>query len=370
MPTNSDPASSWLIDRLVAGGEGFLRTEDGRACFVPGALPGDRVRPLEIERRKRMVRVLDFDLAEPSPDRVEPPCPIADRCGGCDWMSLSRPAQLRAKGSILQECLRRQGGVEVEVGPAKTAGPDLGYRHRVRLQRRGDVVGFYARGTRDLVPVTSCAVAHPDINAALAHLPAEGPSELRVGVDGAGVDTVQRLELPGAWIDVPPGAFSQVNPHVNAALVQALLDGVGDARTAFDLHCGAGNFALPLAAAGLSVRGCDVGQEGVDAAMRSAAAQGLDVDLIVAPAAVALKRWLEAPDLVVLDPPRTGCRELIAPLLALQPARIAMISCDPATCGRDVGALRAGGYTLDSAEAWDMFPHTHHVEALVWLSRA
>lgn len=368
MQPNPDPSSPWLVERAVAGGDGFLRAADGLACFVPGALPGDRIRPLELERRKRMVRVTEFHLAEPSPNRVEPPCPIAARCGGCDWMGLSREAQLRWKGDILQECLRRQGGVEVDVGPARSAGPDLGYRHRVRLQRSGDVVGFFARGTRDVVPVGSCAVAHPAINAALADLPPGGAVELRVGLGGASVDASQRLELPGAWIVVPPGAFSQVNPHVNAALVQAVLDGVGDASSAFDLHCGAGNFALPLAAAGLSVRGCDVGEEGVEAARASARAQGLDVDLLVAPAEEALARWLEVPDLVVLDPPRAGCRELVAPLLARRPPRIAMISCDPATCARDVGALVAGGYRVDAAQAWDMFPHTHHVEALVWLS--
>ncbi len=368
MPPASDPGPTWLIERVVAGGDGFLRNDDGIACFVPGGLPGDRIRPRTTDRRKRLVRVSSFELLTPSPDRVEPACPVADRCGGCDWMALERSAQLRWKGRILEECLRRQGGVDVDVGPARSAGPTLGYRHRVRFQRRDGRIGFFARRSRDLVAVASCAVAHPAINAALDDLDGHGAVELRVGPDGAGADARQRLELPGAWIDVPPGSFSQVNPHVNRALVQAVLDGVGAATSAFDLHCGAGNFALPLAAAGLRVRACDIGGPGVRAMGESAAAQGLSVDGFEGPAIDALRRWTDRPDLVLLDPPRAGCRKLIGPLLALRPPRIALVSCDPATCARDVGALVEGGYRVDSAQAWDMFPQTHHVEALVWLS--
>ncbi len=278
-------------------------------------------------------------------------------------MGLSRAEQRRWKGLVLQECLRRQGKIEVEVGPAKVAGPDLGYRHRVRFQRAGDRVGFFARGTRQLVEIDACAVAHPAINAAIA----ETGGELRVRDGHAGVGLTQRLELPGAWIDVPPRAFSQVNPHVNRALVEAVLEGANGCRSAFDLHCGAGNFALPLAAAGLAVRGCDVGTDGVRAARASAEKQDLDVDFFDGTAEEAMERWTDRPDLVVLDPPRAGCRELVAPLLQLRPTSIAYVSCDPATCARDVGQLVQGGYILRSAEAWDMFPHTPHVEALVWL---
>jgi tRNA/tmRNA/rRNA uracil-C5-methylase (TrmA/RlmC/RlmD family) len=353
------------VDRLVAGGDGFLRMRDGRACFVPGGLPGDRIRPTRQTDRKGMVRVTSFELLTPSEHRVEPPCAVAGRCGGCDWMGLERSEQLVWKGRVLQECLQRQGRVEVDVGPARSAGPALGYRHRVRLQSAGGQLGFFARGSRDLVPIDRCEVAHPSINDALAA--GCDAVELRVGVDGAGPDVVQRIDLPGAWIDVPPRAFSQINPHVNRALVQRVLDGVGDAKTAFDLHCGAGNFALPLAAAGLAVRGCDVAGPAIQAARRSARAQGLDVELFGGSALDALARWTDRPDLVVLDPPRAGCREIIAPLLERMPTHIAMISCDPATCARDVGALVRGGYVVRSAEAWDMFPQTHHVEALVWL---
>lgn len=368
MPSSSDPAPTAVVERLVAGGDGFLRLADGRAAFVPGGLPGDTIRPLTTQGRKRMVRVTSFDLVEPSPDRVEPACPVVDRCGGCDWMALSREAQLRWKGAVLQECLRRQGRVEVEVGPAHQAGPAWGYRHRARFQRVRGRTGFFARGSNTLVPIRACPVVHDAINAALPQHTGHGAVELRLGPDGVGVDAPQRFDLPGAWIQVPPGAFSQVNPHVNAALVQAVLDGRGAATSAFDLHCGAGNFALPLAAAGLTVHGCDTTAAGIAAARESAAAQGLAATFLHAPAALALTRWTERPDLVVLDPPRAGCAELVDPLLSLRPPRIAMVSCDPATCARDVGRLVEGGYTVESAQAWDMFPQTHHVEALVWLT--
>ena len=388
-PEDPDPVSDepWTIDRLVAGGDGFLRAPDGRAAFVPGAFPGDSIRPAAIASKKRHLRVLRFELVEPSPDRVERPCAVAG-CGGCAWMGLNRPAQLRAKGAVLLECLRRLGGfVGLESVPMHEAGPDLGYRSRVRLHRAGGQLGFHASGSRRIVPVDRCAVACEPINEVLAGLDRGGAPaevELRASPDGVQVlvdgrlcagPASQRIDVPGAWLEVPAGAFSQVNPHVNRALVAAVVEGARTrgVRAVADLHCGAGNFALALAAAGLSVRGCDVAAAGVQAAQRSAVSQDLDAAFAVSSAAAFAVSSAAAghrAELVLLDPPRTGDREAAEALAADPPQHLAYVSCDPATLARDLRTLVDGGMVLDDVQGWDMFPHTPHVEALAWLRRA
>ena len=75
-------------------------------------------------------------------------------------------------------------------------------------------------------------------------------------------------------------------------------------------------------------------------------------------------------DLLVMDPPRTGIRDVLHEVAGLGAPHVAVVSCDPVTLARDLKGLRKAGYALASVTGFDMFPHTHHLEALAWLSRA
>jgi 23S rRNA (uracil1939-C5)-methyltransferase len=411
------------VERLIPGGDGFARAADGRAVFVSGGLPGDLVHAHRIEERRRHLRLLDWELVEPGEDRTDaPPCAEADRCGGCDWMHLDRPAQLRWKGALLQDALRRVGGIDVEVGGATAAGDDLGYRTRLRLHVDGrGRIGLFARRSRDLVAIPGCPVAAPGIDEALATLRRLSAGseralaqvdaiELRAAPQGAPVIAVvgsrgrpsralttlaerwaealpvvldgrpmgppagQSWPLPGGVeLRVPATCFVQVNPAVNRALVEAVLDFAGErgARSFVDLYCGSGNFSLPLLAAGLEGVGIEGSPEACAAARQAADEAGHSGRFVAGPAGPTLARLgpgLGPIDLVVLDPPRAGAKEALDPLLALAPASVAYVSCDPATLARDLRVLCAAGYALAGVRAFDMFPWTHHVEALALLT--
>ncbi|MBM4361987.1 MAG: class I SAM-dependent RNA methyltransferase, partial [Deltaproteobacteria bacterium] len=109
MPVATAERGPLTVEQLVAGGEGLARLTDGRVAFVPGALPGDRIEPLEIEARRGNLRVPRFRLLEAGAERVAPACPEASRCGGCDWIALAPEAQLREKAQILAGLLERAG---------------------------------------------------------------------------------------------------------------------------------------------------------------------------------------------------------------------------------------------------------------------
>lgn len=414
----------WKIQRLVPGGDGMARLEDGRIAFAAGTFPGDRIRVHTLKKQKSFVRAERWELLEASADRVEPPCRIADRCGGCDWMRLSRPAQLAGKSAILGDALGRIGRFrDLSEVPVIEAGKDLGYRTRLRLHVDASArVGLYAKKTHSVVALETCPVSHRDIDHAIdvlqrlaekhrqgmiafreieVRVAPGGPSvalwmiphenhrehseallrELRkhfpvsVAGDTGGVAD-QRWPLPDdIELFAPPGAFTQVNWSVNLALVQAVLDGARErsAKSFLDLFCGAGNFALPLLKAGLEGLGVDRVGAGIRAARRAAAHFGLNEHAFVdADVTEELDRLVTAEqrfDLVVLDPPRSGAREIAARLAALAPRHLAMCSCDPPTFARDLRALVDVGFTLESVTGFDMFPHTHHVEALAWLKR-
>jgi 23S rRNA (uracil1939-C5)-methyltransferase len=416
----STPEDHWLVDKMVPGGDGMARLADGRIGFATGAFAGDRIRVEEQTSHKSWVRADAWSVSSRSPDRVEPPCPVADRCGGCEWMGLGRTAQVRHKASLVKQALERTGKLRDLPEPLVVvqAGPDLGYRNRLRLHVDADGrIGLFARGSHELVPIPGCPVSEPAIDRTLAELRALGagePSvfarwreiELRVAplgppvsvwllprderpaterelallralaerfqvVEAGGTGEDQRWPLPeGVELRVPPGGFVQVNWEVNVALVEAVVAGARQRRIRrfIELYAGAGNFTLPLLRAGLEGIAVEHAGASIRAARRAARAADLSDDAFVAadgPRELERRRSF-APDLVLLDPPRTGAREAVPALLELRPPWVAFCACDPVTLARDVRAL-SEAYALDSVTAFDMFPHTHHVETLLWL---
>jgi 23S rRNA (uracil1939-C5)-methyltransferase len=415
-----------VIEKLIPDGKSMGRLDDGRVVILPAAVPGDRVVALDVTERKGLVTAGGFEVLEPSSLRIEPSCPVARECGGCDWMMLSIGEQRRHKLSVLQDALVRIGKIN-EPRPLSTvvAGKRAeGYRGRVRLQVQDGHIGFFSRRSHHLVEPERCAVITDELNEALTTLrqmvkaQAESLSdvayvELRqdtaggvavyfahktssVGVaepslfaelrhhfavgtsrsePGLGV-AYQRFHVTDeTYLLSPPGGFTQVNWEVNRAFVARVVEGAVErgARHFADLYAGCGNFALPLLARGLSGVAVEAVPAAIIAAQVAAREQGLDAEAFVCADAVAHARRLKERsrpfDLVIVDPPRAGVKEGIGAVASLCTGWMAMCSCNPATLARDLRALVAHGLTIQSIEAFDMFPQTHHVETLVWLHR-
>lgn len=168
----TDPVGQTLtVERCVPGGDGLARCEDGRIVFVPGAFAGDVVRLQATTIHSGFVRATQWETRTPSPERRAAPCPIAARCGGCDWMSLEDAAQGNAKLELLQDALIRVGQIDPLPPLRLTRSAPLGYRSRLRLHVSPEGgLGLLAKGTHQLVDVASCAVASDGLNTALTTL--------------------------------------------------------------------------------------------------------------------------------------------------------------------------------------------------------
>jgi 23S rRNA (uracil1939-C5)-methyltransferase len=171
-----------------------------------------------------------------------------------------------------------------------------------------------------------------------------------------------------------PTDFVQVNAAINAELVATAvrLAAIEPGDRVLDLYCGLGNFSLPLARHAAELLGVE-GEAGLIArAVRNAGSNGVGNARFVT-ADLGQSDWSfyrEPWDVVVLDPPRTGAEVPIAELIRAMPRRIVYVSCHPATLARDAHVLVAErGYTLRTAGVFDMFPHTHHIEALAVFER-
>ncbi|HEX5419913.1 MAG TPA: 23S rRNA (uracil(1939)-C(5))-methyltransferase RlmD, partial [Gammaproteobacteria bacterium] len=170
-----------------------------------------------------------------------------------------------------------------------------------------------------------------------------------------------------------PTDFIQINAAVNAQMVAAAVElaEVRPSDRVLDLYCGLGNFSLPFARSGAEVLGVEGEAALVARAVRNAAANGIEnarfaaADLAEAGWGFYREHW----DLVVLDPPRTGAAAAAAEIARLRPRRIVYVSCHPATLARDAKTLISAGFRLRAARVLDMFPHTHHIEAMALFER-
>jgi len=402
---------------------------DGKVIFVPYTVTGDEV-SVEIVEDKKSYSVGGLkEILIPSPWRINPPCPYFGDCGGCQWQHIDPSVHEVLKKEILKESLQRLAGLK-EIPPL-SAVPSLqpyGYRIRIQLKAEGNKIGFFGEGSHRVVEIDRCPIAHPIINAILQHirkvqLPYSGMEGFEINVspeEGKGI-LIFHLNLSGQrgkiplkellqsipllkgvavvrkkrWIylgdpilnisttlkrlgrervfrlRVSPGSFFQVNLEQNLELIQTVLDfgELKGSERVLDLYAGIGNFTLPLATEAKWTIGIDESKKAVADAHFNAGGNGIqNCQFISGSVEEMLKGVGEALDIVVLDPPRRGCKEVSEQIARLNPKRIVYVACEPTTFSRDIRVFANGGYTLQKLCLIDMFPQTYHMEVVALLT--
>ena len=394
------------VERLVAGGVGLSRREDGRVVLVDGGLPGEQLEVSVIERRGsehgRILKVLS-----PSPGRIDPECPhVIEGCGGCDLAHLQHDAQLDAKVEIVTDSLRRLGRwKEANVRIGASLDP-WGFRTTLRAAVVGGRAGLRMSASHDVLSLSSCAVAHPLLEElvvdgdfgtatevtlrvgtatgeriAVVTPSATGvrlPSDvLVIGVDElkAGRRAWIHEEVAGRLWRISAESFFQTRPDGAEALVNVvaemtddiLNDGSHNDPTLVDAYCGVGLFAGTLLSGRDGWRG--VAAERGRSSVADAKVNLADLDVRVVGTSIERFRVPSA-SLVIADPSRAGLgRKAVKVLAGAEAERFVLVSCDPAAAGRDVALLAAEGYVPVESVVVDMFPHTHHVEVVTRLDR-
>ncbi len=416
------------IEKPIYGGA-FLARVEGKAVFVPLTLPGEQARVRIAEDKGGYATAEAEEIVTTAPERIAPACPHFGACGGCHYQHAEYAAQLRFKQAILRETLERGGVHAPEEMTVLSANP-WAYRNRIRVAFDGEgKPGYRGRRSHAVIPIVECPIAAPLLVRAgqaaakvlrpssLVQRPTEislfcdaAESALFVSVFTAGAtegsfqDFARELgkripELRGAELMTggrpghPPrtvaqwgatsltyraaefdyrvdhGAFFQVNRW----LVDALVERVAARRSgalAWDLFAGVGLFARRLAEGFAHV----VAVESLPAAAaalernlsgtRASAVKASTLDFLRS------ARAGERPELIVVDPPRTGLGADACKLLGefAAPALV-YVSCDPATLARDLRALLGAGYVIESLALADLFPQTFHIETVAELRR-
>jgi 23S rRNA (uracil1939-C5)-methyltransferase len=400
----------------------------GKAVFVPFVLAGEKIEASLTEEKPGFARAKVETILEPSPHRVSPPCPHFTRCGGCHYQHASYEHQLEIKKEILRENLRRIAKLELPCEIQLHPSPPWNYRNRSRLQVRTQpnfAAGYFKFASHELLPVEECPISSPLINRGIAAL-------WRSGRAGKAVEGVREIEFFAnadntrilleflcapearraavrAWAEelcasmpeiagvaafrepqkgvqeplvtvgaseltyqtktaayrVSAGAFFQTNRFLTDELVQIVTAG-RSGELALDLYAGVGLFSTALA--------CNF-RHIVSVESSQTAASDLQYNLPVNGKAVqsTADQYLPKapkPDLIIVDPPRSGLGDSVAEALAnLAAPRLTYVSCDPATLARDLVPLQAAGYRAEKAHLVDLFPQTYHLETVLHLVR-
>ncbi|GGF13732.1 class I SAM-dependent RNA methyltransferase [Subtercola lobariae] len=409
------------VTNVAHGGVGVARL-DGRVVFVADAIPGETVLArISADDHASFWRAETTSVIDPSPHRRPHVWQSAAlerdpdaRAGGAEFGHIDLPWQRELKRQVIVDSLQRfakltdHTALDVVVEPV--AGDDaangLGWRSRVSLHVDSDgIVGPYAARSHRVVAVPDLPLATPAVEYAsplderlfgaesvdvisdgrrgarvVVHAPAAGERTPPAGKPPVGKPIVERvgerefrLDELGFW-QVHHRAAATLTGAVQRQLIEQLFD--ADAPN-LDLYGGVG---LLTAAVGDRF-GAGTRIESVESDARATENAGFNLrDFAKATAVTArvdrylgqMLRTMTSADRgrferasVVIDPPRSGAgKQVVKSLLELRPAQLVYVACDPVAFARDLGQLDAGGYELRSLTAFDLFPHTHHVEAV------
>lgn len=420
------PSREYLIDSLSHDGRGVSRAK-GKVCFIAGALPGESVKAHITQQKSSHDQAVAVSISNPSAQRVIPPCPHIDSCGGCQLQHLSHEGQLAYKQASVIDLVKRLAKMEPQRILPPIASQPYHYRRRARLSvytpnKGRPVVGFREANGHKIVAIDHCMVLAP----ALADLPKAcqdlvarftnpkiiGHIELALVEQPTGTVPLVHLrttEYPTAedftwmaqWrehqgcrmsieygdkgyetlqssdqvISLADGAlkmhyrggdFMQANAAVNEAIVRQVVNWMSEVDgEILDAFCGLGNFSLALAKAGHSVTGVEADLAMVERAEANASMAGLQASFLCRDLFGDNKQLARRQfAAAVLDPPRDGSHALLGELVKKKIGRLVYVSCNPATMARDAALLQSAGYQLAELGIADMFPQTGHIEAL------
>lgn len=403
------------VDRFTYGGEVLGRLPDGRAVFVPFALPGEVVRVSLLEEKARYARAQLLEVLEPSGQRTTPRCVHYLECGGCHYQHMNYERQLEAKTEVLRDQLERIGRLaDIPMMPPIASPNPWSYRNHIQFHLTAEGrLGYVGTKGDKVIPIRECHLPEIGINAVwplldiestpgiervslrqgaseediLLILESSDPQPIDLSVEELPISIVYLgpggsmvlagsdhliMEVLGRPLRVSAGSFFQVNTPLVGKIIEHLLEKLPLTQETHivDAYCGVGLFSAFFAERVGQVTGIEASSQACEDFEVNLEAYD-HVNLYEAPVEDVLATVSFKADVIVVDPPRAGLeRRALDGLLAQDAAHLAYVSCDPATLARDAKRLVRGGYTLHQITLVDMFPQTYHIESIsIWERR-
>lgn len=414
------------IEKMVQGGEGMARLEDGRVCFVAGSLPGELCKVRLTFQKKDFTKGRVVEVIESSPDRVKPLCPLYGKCGGCSLQHLASEKQAEYFEKVERENFRRLAHAELPEDFVIHTGNSWGYRNRARVVFRKlpngrATFGFRGEESNNIVPFENCPVLTDALNdflrgPAAALLAGDSKNagghlehrdgfhrfsrELDVNIfdNGKGeisfyypgmcksefdAHAVSVVEIAGRKIEADASVFFQSNLGLLPKLVEAVRNAVDDGLASgkstddwlIDLFSGVGFFACILQDKFKKITTVEREEGCLKHARINLDERMLEDGRIIENVSSPAEDWLlenvvDIPATLIVDPPRTGLpKEALVAIVKSSVKRLIYVSCDPVTLARDFSKFSEAGFTLSHAEGFAFYPQTPHLEMMFVLDR-
>ena len=408
------------IESIASCGFGVSHI-DGFAVFVRDAVTGD-VADVEItEVKKRFAYARIVELIQKSPHRIENRCSFSKLCGGCDFGHVEYLHQLDTKKEIVENAIRRIGAIaDFELDEIIGCKKQYGYRNKVVFAVDDDRIGYNEKKSHRVLEIEECLLfdkINKDIIRAIKGKTngikkvflriAKGKVMVVLYADTLNIESTivksisdvsenivsiilrtkkeqkilygtDRLidEILGVRFEISPDSFFQVNPEQTEVLYKKAIEFADIKKDDFvmDIYCGIGTISLIAARNAKKVIGIEIVDKAIEDARENARINGIENAKFFADSADKIVPKLiesgEKPDIVILDPPRSGSDEkTLGAILEVRPKRIVYVSCNPSTLARDLKFLCGDTYKITASTAVDMFPQTEHVETVVLMSR-
>ncbi len=420
------------IEKLVEGGMG-LGHIGKKVVFVPFTLPNEKVEIKAVRHQKGYIKADPIHILSASLKRTSPPCPLFQRCGGCQLQHIHPDHQVIEKRTIFKETLQRIGKIPPSVIlPAISSPYPLNYRNRcqvrVRYQEGRNIIGFNEFHTHRIVPVENCLLLNSKLNQTLQtlsklltgkraipnlrrihiqtthsenppllslfcvgefpyplerlyqHFQSSQPLTGMVGYSQSGrqIFGVDFLSHPLGDLSLRAGdrTFVQIHWDLNQHLIHLLKQWMAPlkGKRILELYSGMGNFSLPLAQQGAEVIGLDENPSAIEDAIHNARQNKVsNCQFYTGNLNRGFPKHLKIRKKInslLVDPPREGLsKNLLKEIIGLASPQLFYISCSPATLARDLQILSQNQYTVQRIQPVDLFPQTSHLEAIAHLER-
>ena len=330
------------IEKLDNYGRGITYLNN-KICFVENSLPNELVEIEIIKEKAKYLEAKVINYIEVSKDRIDPLCPYYDKCGGCNLRHLDYQKENIWKEEKVQAILKHIGNIDIKVNNI-IYGNESNYRNKVTLHNSNNRIGYYSKGTNDILEIDECLLLDNKIN--------------------------EVINIGSKKYYLSRDSFFQINRFITKDLFDIIRKSINKKyHTCLDLYCGTGTIGIYIADLVNKVIGIDNNKSNINDANDNIKLNNINnIEFICSNVEDKIEEFTNI-DLIIVDPPRSGLDSKTKKYLEkINPERIIYVSCDPITLARDLKDLN-NNYNVLEVTPVNMFPRTYHCETIAVLER-
>ena len=361
------------IEKLDNYGRGITYLNN-KICFVENSLPNELVEIEIIKEKAKYLEAKVINYIEVSKDRIDPLCPYYDKCGGCNLRHLDYQKENIWKEEKVQAILKHIGNIDIKVNNI-IYGNESNYRNKVTLHNSNNRIGYYSKGTNDILEIDECLLLDNKINEVIKNIKSTD-KEIIIRTSNDSEDIIindnKRIitNIGSKKYYLSRDSFFQINRFITKDLFDIIRKSINKKyHTCLDLYCGTGTIGIYIADLVNKVIGIDNNKSNINDANDNIKLNNINnIEFICSNVEDKIEEFTNI-DLIIVDPPRSGLDSKTKKYLEkINPERIIYVSCDPITLARDLKDLN-NNYNVLEVTPVNMFPRTYHCETIAVLER-